>query len=410
MDMRAVRTIYPCDHTERRRTTEYTTIGLTVLYHGATHSYVSIIPTDIIAISIDKIFELPDSWRGCKDDWGNVDGGPYDVYENKDNPYTEPTSELQFGDTGEGVCWVQWQLIHKQQMGGVIPHPDVDDAGEEVIIPDFNSFLQQRVMKFQGLKGLPQTGKVDSATRAAMKEPFVPIHNLVADAGNYNKQRNITDNIENDCPIRPSLIDGGWYQFDPSEAYVRDLKVFSEKVDYTLDLENRLIEWNIDMSGFVGGVIGFTGLYVFKKQTTHTASDCPQCLGQNWFTDLFNPEFKTHQVTSKDKLTQDYMKALMTELNAEEGYGSTLKSLIATNIYGIDILASRFTQSVMECTERFIYSQTVALRTGQVIPNDELLEDAEITNLKISTKDGGVKADIRLYTKGGNQSSFLFQL
>ena len=100
----------------------------------------------------------------------------------------------------------------------------------------------------------------------------------------------------------------------------------------------------------------------------------------------------------------------MTELNAEEGYGSTLKSLIATNIYGIDILASRFTQSVMECTERFIYSQTVALRTGQVIPDDELLEDAEITNLKISTKDGGVKADIRLYTKGGNQSSFLFQL
>lgn len=85
------------------------------------------------------------------------------------NPYNEPTKLLKKGSTGNGVKWLQWELI---QSGFL---PAVNAKGNTNIDGDFGKVTEQAVKDFQskypdcGTNGKPD-GEVGKKTRTQLKK------------------------------------------------------------------------------------------------------------------------------------------------------------------------------------------------------------------------------------------------
>ena len=107
-------------------------------------------------------------------DWykitASVNGTTYTGYAHKDYivvkgsseggkeacPYTEPTSTLRQGSTGESVKWLQWHLYKL----GYLSSGDIDG--------DFGPTTLSAVKKYQTDKGLDVDGVVGSGTRGQL--------------------------------------------------------------------------------------------------------------------------------------------------------------------------------------------------------------------------------------------------
>ncbi len=75
-------------------------------------------------------------------------------------PYTEPTTTLRSGSTGEGVKWLQWHLYKL----GYLSSGDIDG--------DFGNATLTAVKKYQTDKNLDVDGLVGSGTRAQLKNDY----------------------------------------------------------------------------------------------------------------------------------------------------------------------------------------------------------------------------------------------
>ena len=76
-------------------------------------------------------------------------------------PYTEPTSTLRSGSTGEGVKWIQWHLY---KLGYLTKESDIDG--------DFGPTTLSAVKKYQTDKKLTVDGIVGSGTRTQLKADY----------------------------------------------------------------------------------------------------------------------------------------------------------------------------------------------------------------------------------------------
>ena len=71
------------------------------------------------------------------------------------NPYKEPTGKIYKGCTGEGVKWLQWELV---------------EAGFDIKIDgDFGSVTEKAVKAYQQSCKVKVDGKVGAITGAALK-------------------------------------------------------------------------------------------------------------------------------------------------------------------------------------------------------------------------------------------------
>ena len=72
------------------------------------------------------------------------------------NPYVEPTTTVEFGETGVGVRWVQWELVR---------------VGYNIKIDgEFGSKTDKAVREFQKTESLTVDGQVGPKTRKALEE------------------------------------------------------------------------------------------------------------------------------------------------------------------------------------------------------------------------------------------------
>jgi hypothetical protein len=76
-------------------------------------------------------------------------------------PYTEPTSSVKNGSTGEGVKWVQWHLL---KLGYLTKTSDIDGS--------FGPTTLAAVKKYQTDKKLDVDGIVGSGTRTQLKKDY----------------------------------------------------------------------------------------------------------------------------------------------------------------------------------------------------------------------------------------------
>lgn len=135
--------------------------------------------------------------------------------DNSKCPYAEPTSNIKFSMTGEGVKWLQWWLNYH----GAKPELKVDG--------DFGAKTLTALNAFQKAAGLDVDGVCGKMTRAALKGDKVEVKE--------------EDNFKGDEAYKKTLIEKREKMLDIIESFVGGLYVYGAQGQ---DATDSIIDWS----------------------------------------------------------------------------------------------------------------------------------------------------------------------
>lgn len=189
-------------------------------------------------------------------------------------------------------------------------------------------------------------------------------------------------------------------------VYKGDIE-YTLNVHYTQKLSVNTLEWvdGADNTPKVGEKYNIECLYTIVTTAQYDIDDCPRCLGNAWYINIFN-EGKIESYTGINKLVQDVVKALFTD--RANDYGSTIKDLVSQNIYSETDLEVSISTIITECQEQIKTQQSEQLSNGCTLDDSEILNRLTITNMIFVREEMMCYVTIEINNLSGETIAFTF--
>lgn len=147
---------------------------------------------------------------------------------------------------------------------------------------------------------------------------------------------------------------------------------YSPYTDYEQKVSKNIIEWiNPSHSPQMGQTYYIRGCYVKTQIKKYDDDKCERCGGNGWYARIFS-ERGANTVSLQDKLIQDFIKVLFTE-KGSDGYGSSIKDIVATNAYNEVELGLQVSNIIADCENQIKKSQREHMNGGSEIDLEEQL-------------------------------------
>lgn len=184
---------------------------------------------------------------------------------------------------------------------------------------------------------------------------------------------------------------------------------YSKNVDYQQKTSTDIIEW-IGTTGVPkrGEKYFIRGLYMKTSLRKESAETCDRCCGNGWYVDIFHQE-NNFIVTGEEKLIQDFIKVLFTEKQSD-GYGSTIRDILAENIYNEVDLGLQISNVIKDCEDQIKSAQRTNINNGISLPSNEALSEISIKKVVFSREENACYVSIAIINGTGDSTQFTFKI
>lgn len=150
---------------------------------------------------------------------------------------------------------------------------------------------------------------------------------------------------------------------------------YTKNIDYSQDTSDNIIEWlNSKNTPKLGGEYYIHGLYYKKIILNQSIETCERCNGNGWYIDIFNSPLEVFK--DSNKLLQDFIKLLFTE-KQEDGYGTTIKDILGSNVYDEMDLGVEISTAIEDCENQLKLVQS----SIETLTDEEKLDTVEIKDI-----------------------------
>lgn len=169
--------------------------------------------------------------------------------------------------------------------------------------------------------------------------------------------------------------------------------IYSANLDYELFTHNK-IRWIGKSKPSVGTVYTVDYNKLTRQSTAYLIDNCPKCNGNGWYIDIIeNNNFSN--VAGVDKMTQDFMKVLLSKKKGN--VGTDMVTLSGREFYGTDEVETRILTAIKEAEDQYKLMQVELLSSGTPLPNDEKLYRININNIEYDDITLKAMVSITLY-------------
>lgn len=169
--------------------------------------------------------------------------------------------------------------------------------------------------------------------------------------------------------------------------------IYSANLDYELFTHNK-IRWIGNSKPSVGTVYTVDYNRLIRQSNEYLIDNCPKCNGNGWYIDIIeNNNFS--DVAGVDKMTQDFMKVLLSKKKGN--VGTDMVTLSGREFYGTDEVETRILTAIKEAEDQYKLMQVELLSSGTPLPNDEKLYRININNIEYDDITLKAMVSITLY-------------
>lgn len=172
------------------------------------------------------------------------------------------------------------------------------------------------------------------------------------------------------------------FKIDPSNR--TGFKFFRENGSWRFNKNINGVEWGIN-PGFEIPTIGEEVVVEYVKETVAYRQmnpwDCEKCSGSGWYVDYLGPSGVVEEVSGSAKLTQDFIKEVMTAKQVD-GYGTFITDLIGSNVYDEgEEIKGKIETMMHQVKESMVARQNGFIQSGIMLPNSEKISEIVVQSV-----------------------------
>lgn len=187
----------------------------------------------------------------------------------------------------------------------------------------------------------------------------------------------------------------------------------SENLDYHFYYKNTdykvngtsAIEWISNNKPTSGATYYMECYYILPDISEYEQEDCPRCLGNGWYVDLMpQSETSINELTGASKIVQDFIKIVFTYRFEGESYGTTIVDYVGQTNTDPEQTCSEIASLLSLAGEKYKELQMTSVLDGNLLSDDEILEQMTIESIEYDEEDNGIYAIVSLYSRSGIQT------